>query len=115
LAYCCCTKANPGIDLRLSPQTDSPHFFGGVFQNVLESGLEVDETELKDQLLFEDETVVTERIGVCGNARLLNDRRPRSDIVEVFIKIPTCNFGDEISSSSQGRSEKGGADKKGSH
>ena len=47
------------------------HFFGGVFQNVVESVLEDDAMEGKDQLLFVEEAVVTERMGVYGAARLL--------------------------------------------
>lgn len=69
----------------MNPQSDALHFFGGVFQNVVESVLEADETDLKDQLLVDDEAEVTERIGVYGSARLLNERKFRSDIVGVFM------------------------------
>ena len=37
----------------------------------MESVLEDDGTDGKDQLLFDEETVVTERMGVYGAARLL--------------------------------------------
>jgi hypothetical protein len=82
VAYCCCTKAKPGIDTCFIPGPGALHLFGGVFQNVEESLLDADETDLKDQLLFDDETVVPERIGVYGSARLLNERKFLSDIVE---------------------------------
>ena len=85
LTHCCCKTENPGIDTRLNPQNETLHFFGGVFQIVVESVLEVDEADLKDQLLFDVFNEETERIGVYGNARLLNDRKPRSDIARVFM------------------------------
>jgi hypothetical protein len=98
LSYSCCTIVKPGIDTRLNPQADGLHFFGGVFQNVEESVLEAEETDLKDQLLFNDETVVTERIGVYGSARLLNERKLRSDIVEsAMIELPQSDSGHYIS------------------
>jgi hypothetical protein len=59
LPYSCCTMASLGIDIRLNPQT--LHFFGRVFQTVVESVLDAEETDLKDQLLLDDET---ERTGV---------------------------------------------------
>jgi hypothetical protein len=56
--------------------------------------LEAEETDLKDRLLFNDETVVTERIGVYGSARLLNERKLRSDIVgSSMIEVPQSDFG----------------------
>jgi hypothetical protein len=61
LPYCCCTMASPGMDTCLKPHTEARHFFGGVSQNVVESVLEAEETDLKDQLLLEDDM---ERIGV---------------------------------------------------
>ena len=53
-----------------------------MFQNVVESVVEVEEEDLKDQLL--DDEDVAERIGVDGSARLLHERKPRSDMVELF-------------------------------
>ena len=50
-------------------QIDVFHFFGGVFQNVVESVLVDDAIDGKDQLLFDEEAVVTERMGVYGAAR----------------------------------------------
>jgi hypothetical protein len=85
LAYCCRKIEDPGIDSRLNPQRETLHFFGGVFQNVVESVLKSDEADLNDQLLIEVFTEETERIGVYGSARLLNDRNSRSDIVGVFM------------------------------
>jgi hypothetical protein len=77
----------------LNPQNETLHFFGGVFQIVVESVLEVDEADLKDQLLFDVFNEETERIGVYGNARLLNDRKPRSDIARVFmVESPSWKF-----------------------
>lgn len=61
LPYCCCTIATPGMETRPNPQTETLHFFGGVFQNVVESVLEAEEADVKDQLLLDDET---ERTGV---------------------------------------------------
>lgn len=58
------------------------HVLGGAFQNADESVLVElfdDERDRKDHLLFVD----TERIGVYGNERLLNDRNPRSCIFGV--------------------------------
>lgn len=85
LSHCCCKTENPGIDTRLNPQNETFHFFGGVFQNVVESVLEADVADLKDQLLFDVFNEETERIRVYGSARLLNDRKPRSDIAGVFM------------------------------
>jgi hypothetical protein len=94
VTYYRCTKAKPGIDICFIPGPGAFHLFGGVFQNVEESLLEAEETDLKDQLLFDDETVVPERIGVYGSARLLNERKFRSDIVEEFVfEVPKSNFG----------------------
>ncbi len=94
VTYYCCTKVKPGIDTCFIPGPGALHLLGGVFHNVEESLLEADETDLKDQLLFDDETVVPERIGVYGSARLLHERKLRSDIVEEFIsEVPKSNFG----------------------
>jgi hypothetical protein len=100
LTYCCRKMENPGIVTRLNPQNDILHFFGGVFQNVVESVLESDETDLKDQLLFDVFNEEAERIGMYGSALLLNDRKPRSDIVGVFmfeVQRPDLEIGPSIS------------------
>lgn len=60
----------------------------------MESVLEADDTDLKDQLLSNDGTVVTERIGVYGSALVLNERNFRSDIVAcLFSKLQLWRSG----------------------